>query len=69
MLHHSLCSAIGIPHSMQMRTRWRGSVLREKSRFRKDMSSPVLLLPETEERVRRFAESSENDGFEGRKDG
>jgi hypothetical protein len=40
MLHHSLCSAIGIPHSTQMRTRWRGSVLREKSLFRIDMGSP-----------------------------
>jgi hypothetical protein len=69
MLHHSLCSAIGIPHSTQMRTRWRGWVLREKSLFRKDMGSPFQLLPETEERVRRFAESSKMTVSEARRTG
>lgn len=45
MLHHSLCSAMGIPHSTQIRTRWRGSALRENSFFRNDMESPFSLLP------------------------
>jgi hypothetical protein len=37
MLHQSLCSAIGIPHSTQIRTRFVGSVLREKSFWMMDM--------------------------------
>src|SRR5205814_944542 len=41
MLHHSLCSAIGMPHSTQIRTRWGGWLLREKSFFRMDMNAPV----------------------------
>jgi anti-anti-sigma factor len=50
MLHHSLCSATGIPHSTQIRTRGRGAVFFEKSFFRKDM------LPETRKPARRFAD-------------
>jgi hypothetical protein len=53
MLHHSLCSATGIPHSTQIRTRGRGAVFFEKSFFRKDM------LPETKKPVGRFADREE----------
>lgn len=58
MLHQSLCSAMGIPHSTQIRTRCRGSVLRENSFFRNDMGSPLRFYPETDLGPRRFAESS-----------
>lgn len=38
MEHQSLCSATGIPHSTQIRTRWAGSaVFDEKRRFRNDI--------------------------------
>ena len=38
MEHQSLCSATGMPHSTQMRTRWTGAeVFDEKSRLRKDI--------------------------------
>ncbi len=37
MLHHSLWSATGIPHSMQTRTRCFGSAFRENSFVKKDM--------------------------------
>src|SRR5690349_24877249 len=37
MLHQSLCSATGIPHSTQMRTRWVGWDLRENSLLRIDI--------------------------------
>lgn len=50
MLHHSLCSATGIPHSTQIRTRGRGPEFFEKSFFRNDM------LPETRKPVGRFAD-------------
>ena len=39
MLHHSLCSAIGMPHSTHTRTRCRGSEFRENSFCHKDMVS------------------------------
>ena len=37
MLHHSLCSAIGMPHSTHTRTRCRGSEFRENSFCHKDI--------------------------------
>jgi hypothetical protein len=38
MEHHSLCSATGMPHSTQMRTRCLGAgEFDEKIRFRNDM--------------------------------
>src|SRR5262249_41125620 len=39
--HHSLCSAIGIPHSTQTRTRCFGGSLLPKRRFRNDMRPPT----------------------------
>jgi hypothetical protein len=40
--HHSLCSAIGIPHSTQIRIRcFGGSTLFPNRRFNNDMSPPV----------------------------
>lgn len=52
MLHQSLCSATGMPHSTQIRTRWGGWVFLENSFLRIDMSAPFqlylrrILLPE-----------------------
>ena len=41
--HHSLCSAIGIPHSTQIRIRGFGGSLRfPNNRFRMDMRPPGL---------------------------
>jgi hypothetical protein len=41
MEHQSLCSASGIPHSMQTRIRgFGGSLLFPNKRFNKDMSPP-----------------------------
>ena len=38
--HHSLCSAIGMPHSMHTRTRGFGGSFFPNSRFSKDMNPP-----------------------------
>jgi hypothetical protein len=55
MLHHSLCSATGMPHSTQMRTRVFGSDFLENS-FWKMLTSPPSPT-ETEEGGQRFARS------------
>ncbi len=39
MLHQSLCSATGMPHSTQIRTRGRGVLFFEKSLLINDMAA------------------------------